>query len=229
MKGCLLSSGFGFDPTFDGHLRSLAYSAKSMCLYAKEMRVDSMLMDKKRLKPKFFAEVQEKKAEIEGIDFDWYADGDRFDRTDAEVQDLLQKRKMLLGQNDEGDVTVLPRGQKLVSVNPAQARSDLAAMLRNTEVAIFSIFGVPYHMFNSTANHRAVQEAPDFFVQQCTHLGDIVRTFLSEVFHGVYASEIKDLARSGKHIKELKTSVYFVQTSRADLGGSQNPLRARGD
>ena len=217
-RGVLLASGFGYDPTFEGHLRSLCYRARTMCLYAKEMRIDSMQMDKKRLRPQFFAEVQDRKAEIEGIDFDWYAEGDRFERSDAEVLDLLQKRKMLLGEKEEGQVTVLPRGQKLVTVNPAQARSDLANMLRNTETAIFSIFSVPRHMFDVPSNVRATHEAPQYFYDQCSQLGDTLKMCLSEVFHGVYAKEIKELARGGKEVIDLKTSVYFVQTSRAELG-----------
>lgn len=214
-RGGILMHAFGYDPTKEGEIRGLAARAKKMCMYAKSLRDNSKELDNRRLFPRLFAEMSELKNEIEGVDFDWYAgDGERFERNENEIIDLLQKRKMLVGESDkDGEVTVLPRGQKLVPLPPPNSRTDLVAVLRNIEINIYSMFSVPRHLYAVPSNIRASETAPQYFTDACYQWGVAVEDFLSEVYHGVFSEKIKDLARKGKDIETLKTSVFFEQTS----------------
>lgn len=214
-RGAILSAGFGYDPSWRGGLMGLGARARGMCQYARSLREDSRDLERRRMRPKLFAEMNEARAEIEGVDFDWYAgDEDRFERNEAEVLDLLQKRKMMIGEKEtDGEVTVLPRGQKLVPLSVPNGRSDLANILRNVEINIYSIFSVPRHLYAVPSNTRASDTAPQYFIDACFQWGEEVQGFLSQTFHGVYAEEIKSLARQGGEVDTLKTSVFFEQTS----------------
>lgn len=214
-RGAILCLGFGYDPTVKGDLLGLGARARKMCLYAKSLREDSRDLERRRMRPKLFAELSELPAEIEGVDFDWYAgDGERFERNELEVADLLQKRKMLIGEKEtDGEVTVLPRGQKLRPIPVPTGRSDLAQILRNVEINIYSMFSVPRHLYAVPTNTRASDVAPQYFTDACYQWGQEVQTFLSKTFHRVYAEEIKGLARKGGEVDTLQTVVYFEQTS----------------
>lgn len=56
-RGAHLARGFGYDPAPDGTLRSLVAIARGMCKYASQLRRNSNLMDKRRLRPRLFAEM----------------------------------------------------------------------------------------------------------------------------------------------------------------------------
>ncbi|MDC3224020.1 hypothetical protein OAU26_03715 [Mariniblastus sp.] len=228
-RSAILASGFGYDPSPSGVFRSLVHTARQLCAYADTMRKNALRTEARRLKPQLFAEITKQAQDVEGVNFDWYVDSNnRFERSAEEVEDLLAKRKMLLGNTEkEGNITVLPRGQHLVPIPAPPQRANLAAALHNAEANIFAVFSVPRHMFMVNSNVKAESATPEYFAQRCLEWGAQTRVFLSDAFHAVYAKEIKQQAKTGTRSADLYTQVMYPQLSIASLSEIQTLYAAQ--
>jgi len=138
----------------------------------------SLAMEKNRANPTLMTEAVDNKSDnVEGVQYDYYADGDmqdeternKFQRNRSNVSQLAQQQLLYdqffsgVGQLSTGgnileNVVALPLGQRLVNVPAQTGRGDLVAQLKMQEDIICGVMGVPRSLFMSDTPHKSDAE-----------------------------------------------------------------------
>jgi len=152
---------FGSPCLPNGEIVSTVSRVMNKCRFLKEIRYTTLIMEKKKSNPDYFAEVQESsnKERHEGVDFDFYADttsddtmGDmQFERSKQNVE-ILMKQQELYNQyrgkyskqvQNLQNITQLPNGQHVVPTSQNTGRQDLTNIHKVLQEEICSGMGVP--------------------------------------------------------------------------------------
>ena len=164
---------FGYSPTSKGRLCSIVCNLLPTVRYMNALMGTSVSMEQSRAQPIILTESVDLKSDnIEGIQYDYYADGDmqddsvrnKFQRNRSNVEQLAHQQQMYdnffgnqggisSGGNVLDNVVALPLGQKLVNLPSQTGRSDLVAQLKMQEDIICGVFGVPRALFMSDTEY----------------------------------------------------------------------------
>ena len=161
---CMVLDFFGYSPTSSGRIQSMIATLAPEIHYINLLRGTSVRMEQNRADPPIMTEVVDTKIDnSEGVQYDYYADGDMQDNTDANkfrrnrsnIAHLKQQQAMYdsffagdtstpsRGGNVLANVVTLPIGQKVVNRPAATGRTDLIAQIKNFQDVVCGIMGVP--------------------------------------------------------------------------------------
>lgn len=156
--------------------------------------------------------VDTKVDNVEGIAYDYYADGDmqdlsdqnKFRRNRSNVQQLSQQQSMYdqffssgtsapsTGGNVLENVVTLPMGQRIVNMPHQTGRGDLVAQLKMHEDTICGIMGVPRSLIMSDTPHKSDSEGThQTFQKTIMSWKHHIETACIHVYNIIYAENIK--------------------------------------
>ena len=206
----IVLDNFGFSPTSSGRVCSLITSLLPTIRYMNFLMGTSLKMEQTRADPTILTEAVDIKSDnVEGIQYDYYADGDmqddsdrnKYQRNRSNVEQLAQQQQMYdnffggSGGISEGgnvleNVVALPLGQKLVNTPAHTGRSDLVAQLKMQEDVICGVFGVPRALFKSDVPHKADSEGShDIFQKSIMHWKHAIQSACQHMYSLIYAEE----------------------------------------
>lgn len=173
VKDCFFLTGFGFDPSADGELTSLAQTLAPTLQFIANMQDCALQAEFMRSNPPIVTERKEIRDEKqEGVNFDFFADADSAKsnaksiyRRDAAAIEQLKHQKRLFA-NAIGDeetnaekaldnVMPLPTGYSHATTLQANARTDFVSLNRLYQEATCAVLGVPRSMVITDANVRS--------------------------------------------------------------------------
>tara|TARA_B110000858_G_C17774221_1_gene461338 strand:- start:320 stop:1627 length:1308 start_codon:yes stop_codon:yes gene_type:complete len=207
----IVLDSFGFSPTHNGRICSMVCNLLPTIRYMNSLMGTSLSMEQTRASPNILTESVELKSDnVEGIQYDYYADGDmlddselnKFKRNRSNVEQLQHQQQMYdnffggngslsSGGNILENVVALPLGQKLVNMPPQTGRSDLVAQIKMQEDVICGMFGVPRGLFMSDTPHKADNEgAHDIFQKTIMNWKNMIQDACQHIFSLIYAEEM---------------------------------------
>jgi len=230
----IVLDSFGFSPTSSGRVCSLVCNLLPTVRYMNTLLGTSLSMEQTRANPKILTEAVELKSDnVEGIQYDYYADGDmqddsdrnKFQRNRSNVEQLQHQQQMYdsffggSGGISEGgnileNVVALPLGQKLVNLPIQTGRSDLVAQLKMQEDVICGVFGVPRALFKSDVPHKADSEGShDIFQKSIMSWKHAVQSACQHMYSLIYAEEVSEkvLKALGKRKRSTIAEVYALK------------------
>lgn len=204
---------FGFTPSANGSLTSLVANILPKIRYMNLLLGTSIRMEQKRASPVIMTEAVDTKVDgVEGIQYDYYADGDMQDQSDrnkfrrnrSNVQQLQQQQSLYdsffsshsaipsAQGNVLDNVVTLPLGQRIVNMPQQTGRGDLIAQIKMHEDAICAIMGVPRSLVMSDTPHKSDSEGTHQTFQKTimswkTH----IETACEQIYNIIYAETIK--------------------------------------
>ena len=204
---------FGFSPSIEGKLRSLVSNLLPQIQYVNALRGTSILMEQKRTDPIIMTETVDTKVDnIEGINYDYYADGDMQDTSDqnkfmrnrSAVQQLAQQQQIYdnffsdgnipsKGSNTLDNVVTLPLGHKIVNMPQQTGRGDLCAQLKAHDDIVCAVMGIPKSLVMSDTPHKTDAEATHQTFQKTMHFWkQSVQRACEQIYNVIYADNIKE-------------------------------------
>lgn len=152
---------FGEHALPSGELTSTVARVMNKCIFLKELRFTTLIMEKNKSNPDYFAEVVEtsNKERHEGVDYDFFADTTendpetdmKFERSKANVEILMRQQELYhqyMGRGSKQvqnlrNITQLPNGQHVVPTAQNTGRQDITQIHKILQEEICSGMGVP--------------------------------------------------------------------------------------
>lgn len=152
---------FGEHALPNGELTSTVARVMNKCIFLKELRFTTLIMEKNKSNPDYFAEVVEtsNKERHEGVDYDFFADTTendpetdmKFERSKANVEILMRQQELYhqyMGRGSKQvqnlrNITQLPNGQHVVPTAQNTGRQDITQIHKILQEEICSGMGVP--------------------------------------------------------------------------------------
>ena len=224
---------FGFPPTSSGRICSLVSNLLPTVNYMNALQGSSLYMEKKRASPVMMTEAVDTKSDnVEGIQYDYYADGDmqdesdrnKFQRNRSNVQQLAQQQQLYdrFFSNESGmpvrnnpleNMVPLPLGQRLVNVPQQTGRGDLVAQIRLNEDIICGVMGVPRSLFMSDTPHKSDSEGThQTFQKTIMNWKTILQHACEQIYNLLYAKDIQSqlLKAMGNKKRKRETDISDV-------------------
>ena len=216
---------FGYSPSSHGGLRSVMSNLIPRIQYMNMIMGTALTMERKRSSPVIMTEAVDTKTDnVEGINYDYYADGDMQDASDANkfqrnrsnVAQLAHQQAMYdaffsgglstpsTGSAVLDNVVTLPIGQKIVNMPQQTGRGDLVNIIKSHEDAICAVMGVPRSLFMSDTPHKSDAEGThQTFQKTILSWKTSIQTACEQVYNTIYADAIKTqlMAAMGKKRK----------------------------
>lgn len=222
---------FGYSPTPKGSLTSVVVNLLPQVQYVNTLRGTSLVMEQKRAEPVIMTETVDTKADnIEGIQYDYYADGDMQDTSDHNkfvrnrnsVQALAEQQDMYdnfftngqvrsKGSNVLDNVVTLPLGHKIVNVPQQTGRGDLVAQVKAVDDVICAVMGVPRSLVMADTPHKSDSEGThQTFQKTVNYWKHGVQTACEQVYNIIYADSIKKQMMESLGKKRKRSTVEDV-------------------
>jgi len=221
---------FGFSPTTNGRLCSIVANLMPTVQYMNSLMGTSLAMEKKRASPTLMTEAVDTKSDnVEGVQYDYYADGDmqdesdrnKFNRNRSNVTQLAHQQQLYdqffsgngelsTGGNVLDNVVALPLGQRLVNLPSHTGRGDLVAQLKMQEDIICGTMGVPRSLFMSDTPHKSDAEGThQTFQKTIMSWKTMLQTACEQIYNIIYAEDIKSqmLKAIGNKKKRKRSSI----------------------
>jgi len=218
----LVINKFGSSPTLSGRLMSLLSSLIPEIQYINMLRGTSIRMESERANPMFMAEIADSKSDnVEGIQYDYYADGDmqsndqdnQFRRNHNNVQQLANQQAMYdtffsgnastpsRGGNKLENVVTLPMGQKITNTPHHTGRSDIVAQHKMFQDTVCGVLGVPRSLIMSDTPHKSDSEGThQTFMKTILWWKKNLQNACEEIYNIIYAEDVKQ-----QLLKSMKT------------------------
>lgn len=225
---------FGFSPTMNGRLCSIVANLMPTVRYMNSLMGSSLAMENKRASPTLMTEAIDTKSDnVEGVQYDYYADGDmqdesdrnKFNRNRSNVSQLARQQQLYdgffagSGEISKGgsvleNVVALPLGQRLVNLPSHTGRADLVAQMKMQEDIICGTMGVPRSLFMSDTPHKADAEAThQTFQKTVMSWKTMLQTACERVYNLIYAEDIQSqmLKAMGTKKKRKRVDMYALK------------------
>ena len=215
---------FGYSPSFSGSLRSVMSNLIPRIQYINMMMGTALTMERKRADPVILTEAVDTKVDnVEGINYDYYADGDmqdtgdqnRYHRNRSNVAELAHQQALYdaffaggpapsTGAAVLDNVVTLPIGQRVVNTPAQTGRGDMVSIVKSHEDAICAVMGVPRSLIMSDTPHKSDAEGThQTFQQTILSWKSSIQTGCEQIYNLIYADSIKSqlMASLGKKRK----------------------------
>ena len=161
LESSFVYTHFGEHALPTGELTSTVARVMSKCIFLKELRFTTLIMEKNKSNPDYFSEVVESsnKERHEGVDYDFFADSAehgpetdmKFERSKENVEILMRQQELYhqyMGYGSKQvknlrNITQLPSGQKVVPTAQNTGRQDITQIHKILQEEICSGMGVP--------------------------------------------------------------------------------------
>ena len=213
---------FGHSPDVSGQMTSVVANLMPEIQYINTLRGTCLVMEQKRADPVLMTEAVDTKADnVEGINYDYYADGDmqdtssdnRFSRDRHNVSALRNQQSMYdaffaggrpasVGGNVLGNLVNVPLGQKIVNVPMQTGRGDIKAQVKTFQDVVCGVMGIPRgHCLMSDTPHKSDEEGThQTFKKTILGHGKLrVQAVCEQVYSIIYAEDIQATAIVKSH------------------------------
>tara|TARA_B100000683_G_scaffold202368_1_gene195749 strand:- start:830 stop:2086 length:1257 start_codon:yes stop_codon:yes gene_type:complete len=212
---------FGSHPLPNGEITSIVTRVLGKCLFLRKLRHTTMLMEKNKTDPGYFAEVHDtsNKERTEGIDFDFYADMNdqndaqdhQFERNKKNIDILLKQQEIyqtLQGANSKSsltlkNVTQLPDGQRIVPTSQNTGRQDITQMHKIMQEEICSGMGVPRSLMIGDSMYKNDTEGvTEMFKHTITFWKTTIGSLCTDIYQKIYVNTKK---------LKIKKNIYLAK------------------
>ena len=208
----LVIDTFGYSATPEGKIRSIICNLLPQIRYINMMMGTALTMERKRSDPVILTEAVDTRVDtVEGINYDFYADGDmqdnsdrnKFHRNRSNVAQLAHQQAMYdhffaggpnpsTGSAVLDKVVNLPLGQKVVNVPLQGGRSDLVNQIKAFEDIVCGVMGVPRSLIMSDTPHKSDSEGThQTFQKTVMAWKSSIQSACEHVYNIIYADSIK--------------------------------------
>ena len=234
---------FGSSPTLVGRLTSLLSSLIPEIQYINSLRGSSIRMEIERANPVFMAEIADSKSDnVEGIQYDYYADGDmqssnndnQFSRNRNNVQQLAAQQAMYdaffsgdittpsRGGNMLENVVTLPIGQKITNTPHHTGRGDIVAQIKSFQDIVCGVLGVPRSLIMSDTPHKSDSEGThQTFMKNILWWKKNIQSACEEVYNIIYAEDVKQqllkMMKTKKRKREMGVGDMYALKKRLQV------------
>lgn len=215
---------FGYSPSYGGGLRSVMSNLIPRIQYVNMMMGTALTMERKRADPVILTEAVDTKVDnVEGINYDYYADGDmqdngdqnRYHRNRSNVAELAHQQMLYdsffaggpapsTGSAVLDNVVTLPIGQRVVNRPSQTGRGDMVNIVKAHEDAICAVMGVPRSLIMSDTPHKSDADGThQTFQQTILSWKASIQNGCEQIYNLIYAENIKSqlMASLGKKRK----------------------------
>ena len=227
----LVLDSFGFSPNIAGKLTSIIANLLPQIQYINTLRGTCLSMEQKRTSPIVMTETVDTKVDnVEGVNYDYYADGDMQDNSDqnkfmrnrSSVQQLAQQQQMYDSFFSEGhmpskgssaleNVVTLPLGHKIVNMPQQTGRGDLCAQMKAHDDLICAVMGIPRSLVMSDTPHKTDAEGThQTFQKTIMFWKNSIQTACEQIYNVIYADKIKEQMMKVIGKKRKKSTVEDV-------------------
>lgn len=212
---------FGSHPLPNGEITSIVTRVLGKCLFLRKLRHTTMLMEKNKTDPGYFAEVHDtsNKERMEGIDFDFYADMNdqndaqdhQFERNKKNIDILLKQQEIyqtLQGVNSKSsrtlkNVTQLPDGQRIVPTSQNTGRQDITQMHKIMQEEICSGMGVPRSLMIGDSMYKNDTEGvTEMFKHTISFWKTTIGSLCTDIYQKIYVNTKK---------LKIKKNIYLAK------------------
>lgn len=222
---------FGYSPTFDGKLTSIMSNLLPQVQYINTLRGTCLSMEQKRSSPVIMTETVDTKVDnVEGINYDYYADGDMQDTSDhnkfmrnrSSIQQLASQQEIYdnffsdgqipsKGSSTLDNVVTLPLGHRIVNMPQQTGRGDLCAQIKAHDDLICAVMGVPRSLVMSDTPHKSDAEGThQTFQKSITYWKNSIQAACEQVYNIIYAETIKQQMMAAMGKKRKRSTVEDV-------------------
>lgn len=208
----LVLDTFGYSPFSTGSVKSIVCNLIPQIKYVNMMMGTTLTMERKRADPVIITEAVDTKVDsVEGINYDYYADGDmqdnsdqnKFQRNRSNVAQLAHQQAMYdhffsggqapsTGSAVLDNVVTLPMGQRVVNTPSQTGRGDLVAQVKVFEDIVCGVMGVPRSLIMSDTPHKSDSEGTHHTFQKTIMAWKSnIQQACEQIYNIVYASAIK--------------------------------------
>lgn len=227
----MVLDSFGFSPRMDGRLTSILANILPQIQYINVLRGTCLSMEQKRTSPIVMTETVDTKVDsVEGVNYDYYADGDMQDNTDqnkfmrnrSSVHQLAQQQQMYDSFFSEGqlpskgsaaleNVVTLPLGHKIVNMPQQTGRGDICAQMKAHDDLICAVMGIPRSLVMSDTPHKTDAEGThQTFQKTIMFWKNSIQNACEQVYNVIYADKIKEQMMKVIGKKRKKSTVEDV-------------------
>lgn len=222
----LVFDKFGYSPTLAGRLTSPVSVLLPEIEYINMLRGTSVRMEANRADPMLLAEVAETRtSNTEGIQYDYFADGDmqssddatKFHRNRTNVQQLAQQQQ-LYNAFFAGDVNTptragtalenvvtLPIGQKITNTPHHTGRGDVVHQYKMFQDVVCGVLGVPRSLIMSDTPHKSDSEGThQTFMKTILWWKKNIQQACEHVYNIIYAEDIQKQLLKSMNSKKRK-------------------------
>lgn len=223
---------FGHSPSSGGQLTSIVANLMPEIQYINTLRGTSLVMEQRRADPVLMTEAVDTKVDsVEGVNYDYYADGDmqdttsdnRFSRDHHNVSALRHQQSMYddfftggrpasVGGNVLENMVNVPSGQKIVNVPTQTGRSDVTAQVKTFQDIVCGVMGIPRALLMSDTPHKSDAEGThQTFKKTILAWKTALQSVCEQIYSIIYAEDIKQqlLKAIGKK-KRKRTDIADV-------------------
>ena len=222
---------FGFSPTINGRLTSIVSNVLPQVQYMNILRGTCLVMEQKRSNPTVMTETVDTKIDnVEGVNYDYYADGDMQDASDqnkfmrnrSSIQQLAEQQQVYDNFFSEGhmssrgssaleNVVTLPLGHKIVNMPHQTGRGDLCAQMKAHDDIICAVMGIPRSLVMSDTPHKTDAEGThQTFQKTIMFWKNSIQSACEQVYNVIYADKIKEQMMKAIGKKRKKSTVEDV-------------------
>lgn len=223
---------FGHSPNTGGQMTSIVANLMPEIQYINTLRGTSLVMEQKRADPVLMTEAVDTKVDnVEGVNYDYYADGDmqdtssanRFSRDRHNVSALRNQQAMYdaffaggrpasVGGNVLENMVNVPLGQKIVNVPTQTGRGDITAQVKTFQDIVCGVMGIPRALLMSDTPHKSDEEGThQTFKKTILSWKTSLQAACEQIYSIIYAEDIKQqlLKAIGKK-KRKRTDIADV-------------------
>lgn len=203
---------FGFSPSMNGNIKSVVCNLIPQIKYINMMMGTVLTMEQKRTDPVILTEAVDTKVDnVEGINYDYYADGDmqdtsdqnKFNRNRSNIAQLAHQQAMYdqffsggpepsTGSSVLDRVVTLPMGQRVVNRPTQSGRGDIVAQIKAFEDVVCGVMGVPRSLIMSDTPHKSDAEGThQTFQKTIMSWKSQIQAACEQIYNIIYADSIK--------------------------------------
>lgn len=222
---------FGHSPTASGQLTSIVSNLMPDIRYINTLRGTSLMMEQKRSDPVLMTESVDTKVDnVEGVNYDFYADGDmqdtssanKFNRNRHNVQALRHQQQMYdaffaggapasVGGDVLSNMVNIPLGQRIVNTPAQSGRGDISAQVKTFQDVACGVMGIPRSLMMADTPHKSDEEGThQTFKKTILTWKNNLQSICSQMYSLIYAEDIKNQLMKAIGKKRKKSDIEDV-------------------
>lgn len=229
---------FGHSPTSNGTFTSPVSNLLPEIRYINTLRGTSLIMEQKRADPVFMTESVDTKVDnVEGVNYDFYADGDmqdtssnnKFTRNRHNVEALRNQQGLYddfftggnpasVGGNVLENMVNIPLGQRLINVPTQTGRGDVIGQIKTFQDVVCGVLGVPRSLLMADTPHKSDEEGThQTFKKTILSWKTSLQAACERLYSIIYAETIKKELIKAMSKKRKRTDIADVYTLKKRL------------
>ncbi len=230
IENVLIYSDFSSHALPSGEVVSPVARVMDKCRFLKQLRYTTLIMEKNKSNPDYFAEVQESsnRERHEGVDYDFYADasegdsaaGDlKFERSKVNVDILLKQQELYnqyRGSNSKQvknlqNITQLPNGQRIVPTSQNTGRQDITQIHKVLQEEICAGMGVPRSLMIGDSLYKSdIEGVTDSFKHTILGWKKTLGKMCTDIYQKAYVDTTKLKVYKNIYASKIKHQIKVV-------------------